>query len=400
MTAEMPARDPVSGLAPAGPVDEDYWRRVRSHFLLDPGVAFLNTGTAGPAWNEVLDTRARIDREIATIPADPYRVEAVAAIRRQVAAFIAADPSEVFFTASTTQGMNIFAHGIDWKPGDEVVIARHEHFGGYQPYETIAKRHGIKIVWLDLPSPPDSPERIVDLYERAITPRTRVIVVSHLMYTTGLVMPLKELAELAHEKGALISVDAAQSLGILPTDVCALAIDHYAAPGQKWLLAGTGTGFTYIRQALQGLVWPLMGYDEIGAPSAFPIARYEKVGQWNTPAWLGIGAAIELHLAVGRENIERRGRQLSDRLRAGLLEIPGVTLYTSTDPKLSATLTTFSVAGVAPDKLVRTLVAKDKIFIRSIHMHDIEAVRASTHFYNSPDEVDRLLAAVRRQAAA
>jgi selenocysteine lyase/cysteine desulfurase len=128
--------------------------------------------------------------------------------------------------------------------------------------------------------------------------------------------------------------------------------------------------------------------------------RYEKSGQPNIPAWIGIGAAINLQLAIGKQNIERRDRQLATRLKTGLREIPGVKLYTSLDPKLSASLTTFSVNGASPDTVVKTLIEKDRIYIRTIIEDDIKAVRASTHFYNSPDEVDHLLSAVQKIAAS
>jgi selenocysteine lyase/cysteine desulfurase len=383
-----------------GPVDDAYWRKVRSRFILSNDRTFFNNGTAGPASKDVLAVHERVDREIAETPYDPFHLNEVVKVRQQIADFINASPEEVFFTHSTTDGVNIFAHGLDFKPGDEVLIARDEHPGGYQVYQTIEQRQGIKIVWLDLPAPPDSPEQVVDIYRKAITPRTRLILVSHVFFVTGLLAPVKELTELAHSKGILISVDGAQSNGILPIDVKELGFDHYAGPGQKWLLAGTGTGFTYVPKALHSKVWPLHGYDVIGAPQPYPILRYEKSGQPNIPAWIGIGAAINLQLAIGKQNIERRDRQLATRLKTGLREIPGVKLYTSLDPKLSASLTTFSVNGASPDTVVNTLIEKDKIYIRTIIEDDIKAVRASTHFYNSPDEVDHLISAVQKIAAS
>jgi selenocysteine lyase/cysteine desulfurase len=385
-------------LAFDGPIDEAYWRKVRSRFVLNDQITFFNNGTAGPASKDVLAVHERVDREIAENPYDPFHLKEVVPVRQQIADFINASPEEVFFTHSTTDGMNIFAHGIDWKSGDEVIIARDEHPGGYQAYQTIEQRQGIKIVWLDLPAPPESPEQVIDIYRKAITPKTRLIVVSHVFFVTGLLAPVKELTELAHSKGLLISVDGAQSNGVLSIDVKKIGFDHYAGPGQKWLLAGTGTGFTYIPKAQQSKVWPLHGYDVIGAPSPYPILRYEKAGQPNIPAWIGIGTAIKLQLAIGKENIERRDRQLSLQLKLGLKDIPGVKLYTSLDPSLSASLTTFSVNGLTPDSVYQTLIDKDRIYIRTIIEDDIKAVRVSTHIYNSPEEVNHILSAVRRIA--
>jgi len=386
-------------LAPTGPIDEAYWRKVRSQFVLNEQIAFFNTGTAGPASRFVIQAHERIDSEIARNPYDPFHFDEISATREQIADFVNASPEEVFFTHSTTDGMNVFAHGIDWRLGDEVLIAKHEHPGGYEAYQTLEKRQGIKIVWLDLPAPPEHPDQILEIYKRAITPKTRLIVVSHVLFVTGLLTPVKALTELAHSKGLLISVDGAQTLGVLPIDVKAYGFDHYAGSGQKWLLAGTGTGLTYISKDLQSRIWPLQGYDQIGAPHPHPILRYERAGQPNIPAWLGTGTATKVQLAIGRDNIEQRARQLSARVRSGLREIPGVRLYTSPDPRLSVALTTFSISGVTPEAVVQSLIEKDKIYIRTIVEDNITAVRASTHFYNTPDEVDHLLAAVRKLAA-
>jgi len=385
---------------PTGPINEAYWRQVRKQFVLNEKITFFNNGTAGPASRAVLATHERVDREIAENPYDPFHLTEVVKVRQQIADFVNASPEEVFFTHSTSDGMNIFAHGIDWRPGDEVILAKDEHPGGYQPYQTIEKRQGIKIVWVDLPRPAVSPEQIVDIYKKAITPKTRLIVVSHVIFVSGLLTPIRELTELAHSKGLLISVDGAQSFGVLPIDVKEIGFDHYAGPGQKWLLAGTGTGFTYIPKALHSKVWPLHGFDEIGAPNPYPILRYEKSGQPNIPAWIGIGTALKLQLAIGKENIEQRDRQLATKLRSGLRDIPGVTLYTSNDPHVSSSLTTFSIAGQTPESVFQTLIDKDQIYIRTIIEDDFKALRVSTHIYNTPEEVDHILTALQRIAAS
>jgi len=241
---------------------------------------------------------------------------------------------------------------------------------------------------------------------RAITANTRVIVASHVAYVNGLVLPIKELADLAHRKGLLISVDGAQSFGVLPLDVAAVGLDHYAAPGQKWLLAGTGTGFTYVKKELQDKVQPLMGNYSAegrrgaGGPPVRPSAhRYEQNGQYNIPAALGIGTALDLQLAIGKANIEARARELATRLRRGLQEIRGVKLATSTDPRFAANLTTFALGDQPPQDIAKALQDRAGIVVRTVKTENVNGIRVSTHFYNHPDEVDRLLGVVRALAA-
>jgi selenocysteine lyase/cysteine desulfurase len=375
-------------------IDETYWKEVRGNFVLDTAIRFFNNGTAGPASKQVLDLHAQIDRQIAVSPFDPFLMERIIETRTRLAEFVHADTNEVSFTHSTSEGMNIFAHGLDWHQGDEVILAKHEHFGGIQPYQTLEKRYGIKIVWIDFPQHPEHPNQILAAYRDAITPKTRVIAVSHVFYTTGLKAPIKELAALAHENNIFISVDGAQSLGVLPIDLRELGVDHYAGSGQKWLLAGTGTGFTYIARHLQEKIWPLYGYDEIDKPLPYPISRYEKAGQPNIPAWLGIGAAIQVQNEIGKDNIESRVRELSKHLREGLKTIPSVSILTPENQQLNAALTTISLDHVTPETVVTTLVQREKIYTRTIYDGGIEALRVSTHFYNTPAEIDHLVAAV------
>ena len=182
----------------------------------------------------------------------------------------------------------------------------------------------------------------------------------------------------------------------MPLNLDASGVDHYAGSGQKWVLAGTGTGFTYIRKDLQRRVWPLCGFDDIDVPPKYKIGRYEKSGQPNIPAWLGLGAAIELQREIGPANIEARALDLTRLARLALERTPGVKLYTPADPRLSAALTTFSIDGVAPEVIVRTLIDDSKVYTRTIVEHDVAAVRVSTHFYNTPAEVLRLVESLSR----
>ena len=223
----------LSELRPTAALDEAYWWKVRSQFNIVDGLAFMNNGTQGPMSRVVVDKNIRILREIAEDPSNNYRRGDINAVREKVAPFVGASPDEIALTRSTTEGMNIFAHGLDWRDGDEILWNSHEHGGGRGPYLTLQERRGIRPVIIELPSPPDSQEQIVDLYEKAITSRTRAIMVSHITYVTGLVTPIKMLSEMAHRHGLLLSVDGAHPLGMLDLDFHDMGCDHYSAAGQK-----------------------------------------------------------------------------------------------------------------------------------------------------------------------
>lgn len=382
----------LDSLKSTGPIDEAYWWKVRSQFNIVDGMTFMNNGTEGPVPRIVTEANERYFREIAEDPSNNYRREEIDKVRERIAAFVGANPDEIAITRSTTEGMNIFTHGLDWKPGDEVVFNTHEHGGGIGPYTTLEKRIGIKIVRVEIPSPPQSIDQIVGLYEKAITPRTKVLMVSHITYVTGLVTPVKELAELAHRRGLLISVDGAHPLGMLDLDLKTMNIDHYAAAGQKWLMCGTGTGVCYVKRALQDRVWPLMGPP--GDPAA-GAKKYEAFGQRDVPSALGMVAALDLQLAIGKKNVEARVRSLSSRLRTGLKDVPGVKMWTSESPTLSAGLTLFTVRDIPMANVQKAIWSHDRIWIRTMGTGNLNACRAATHIYNMPGEVDRLIASVR-----
>jgi selenocysteine lyase/cysteine desulfurase len=382
-------------LTPTGPLDEAFWWKVRSQFNILDGMTFMNNGTEGPVPRAVVDANEKYFREIAENPSNNYRREEVDAVRRVVAKFVNANPDEIALTRSTTEGMNLFAHGLDWKAGDEVIYCDHEHGGGIGPYTTLSRRIGLKPVVIKIPSPPESVDQMVGLYEKAIAPRTRVIMVSHMTYVTGLITPVKELADLAQRRGLLISVDGAHPLGMMDLDLKALNVHHYAAAGQKWLMCGTGTGVCYVRRDIQDRIWPLMG------PPGDPndgAKRYEAFGQRDVPSVLGMTAAVDLQNAIGKANIEARVRWLSARLRAGLAQVPGVKLWTSEDPKFAAGLTLFSVRDIPMENIQKAILARDRIYIRTMTTGNLNAVRAATHIYNMPVEVDQLIASVRHVA--
>lgn len=382
--------------------DDAAWSRVRARFDLDPELAHLNTGTLGAAWTSVRETRAEVELALAADPGSTLLdAAALDAVRRAAAGLVNGSPDEIVLTRSTTEGLNLFSRGLELQPGDEVVIGSEEHNAAIAPYRALERRIGIRIVRVDLPPAETLDiERIVDAYRRALTPRSRVLVASHVTYRSGLVLPIAELAALARSRGVLISVDGAQSFGVLPLDVAALDLDHYAAPGQKWLLAGTGTGIAWLRRELQGRVHPLYGdYDPSSeSPFEHTARRYERTGQRNVPAIHSLGRAIAEHSDIGLARIQARIDELAARVRIGLAEIDGFKVRTPANPTLTAGITSFIPGALPPEKLVGALRER-RIIVRTIPLGEQVGVRVSTHFYNTPDEVDRLLAALREFAA-
>ncbi len=400
----MRAQSSISSLPTTPPQtpDEAFWWRIRSQFNIQDGLTFMNNGTFGPPPRVVLDEHIKIQREIAENPRDNYRSDQLDENKTVLGEFFGAAPEEIAYMRSTTEGMNNFANGIDFSEGDEVLMNTHEHPGGYGAYRSLAHHRGIKINEIEIPIVPESIDQVVDLYERAITPKTRVLVVSHITYITGLLTPVKELSEMAHRHGVLISVDGAHPPGMIALDFHDMGCDHYAAAGQKWLLAGTGTGLGYFKLDTQDQIHPLMGADGHEEDGVWVMhedaSRYEHCGQRHISSALGIKTAVDFQRSIGKENIEARVRQLATRFKEGLLEIPGVRLQTPMDSEMSAGLTHFSVGDVPMSNVRQGIMDLGKIHIRTSSRGDVEGCRASTHFYNMPEEVDELLRCVRHIA--
>ena len=394
---------PLDDLVPPADPGEDFWWKVRSQFNVVDGMAFMNNGTLGPSPRVVADEEARIYAEIAADPTNGYRRAELHERRQTLASFIGAEPDEVTYTRSTTEGMNIFGRGLDWRAGDEVVMCTHEHNGGIEPYIHARDRYGVVIKWVDVPAPPESADQILSIYEKAIGPRTRAIMVSHITYVTGLLMPIRELTELCIRKNLMLSVDGAHPLGMIALDMKTMGCHHYAGAGQKWLMAGTGTGLSYLRRDTIGDVWPLIGagsYRRDGERRFYEDSRkFENTGQRHVPSAFALVKSVEFQNVIGKDLIEKRVRMLSRRLRDGLREIPGVRLWTATGDDLAAGLTLFSIHDLPMENVQQAILDRDRVFIRTMGTGNLNAVRASTHLYNMPHEVDRLLSSVRHLAA-
>lgn len=375
--------------------DAAYWAKVRAEFMVTDEVAYMNNGTLGPCPKPVFYTVVERYRELAADPGGRNKPQEDAAeeVRRDAAAFVNAAPDEIALTRNTTEGMSFVANGLDLVAGDEVLLSFHEHPGGLNPWKLKAKRHGVVLKELPFPVPSPDPAALVEIFAKAITPRTRVISVSHFTYQTGCGLPVKELAALARAKGILTVVDGAHPLGMLKLDMHDLGVDFYAMSPHKWLDAPTGTGLLYLRRASQERLWPTVvttGWDDEKRGAS----RYDRLSQRAWPLVLSVKAALDFQKAIGSERIEARIRSLAGLLRKHLAEMDGVRIYTSAHPELCAGLVGFTMDGLLNKDVVETLLQRHHVRVRSTE-YGLNTVRASTHYYNTEAQVERLAEGLR-----
>jgi len=397
------ASAPVTPLAPPAATDDAaVFAEARRHFLFPESVTYCNTGTLGASPREVVDALAEGTRKLeAALPDWPYfqadgepltGYQQLVPFRTAVGAFVNAGADEIAITQNATMGMNFLANGLELAAGDEVVSTDQEHTGGICPWRLYAKRRGIVVKELPLlPALAGGPQAVVKLFEAAMTPKTRVLMVSHITSGLGIKLPVKELIALAKERGALSLIDGAQAVGQMRVDVKALDCDAYVASPHKWLLAPKGTGFLYIRRSVQDRFFTTLAssnWDDRDK-GAF---RFMQYGTGSVPVVDGLMAALKFIDGIGIERIERWDAMLTKRLRDGLASIPKARLSSPADPAFASALTTFRVFGTTARALQDALWAK-KIRVRA--QGDDRGVRLSAHFYVSPADVDRVLEVVR-----
>ncbi len=384
--------------------DSDKITYIRDQMPVTRRKVFLNTGTSGPlATRTTAAMQEEMARELeegrAGVQSFRRFGEIKTALREAFARLVNARPAEIALTHHTTEGMNIVTHGLNWQPGDEVVTTTLEHEGGLLPLFVLKQRQGVTVKVVRL-APDDSPEEMVARLEEAFSPRTRLLVFSHVAWNTGQRLPLAPLATMARRHGVLTLVDGAQSAGAIPLDLPASGVDFYALPGQKWLCGPEGIGALYVRRERLALVAPTFaGYASLENPTLYDLtgyflpargARRFETGTVYRPAMRAMADNLDwLEREVGWEWVYGRIAHLFDYTRRALSDLPGVTLITPPGPQ--AGLLTFTLDGYDPARIV-TRLAEQGIIIRFLpHPY---ALRVSTGFYNTPADIDRLIAAL------
>jgi selenocysteine lyase/cysteine desulfurase len=374
-----------------------YWDAIRKKFIFQDGLVMMNNGTVGPMPKPVFNTLMREFKVQATNPFDVYNYipRKKEEVRNKLAAFINASPDEVAITRNTTDGMNFIANGLDLKEGDEVLLSSMEHPGGTHPWKLKEKRAGIKITYTPIGLPPKSVDEFVGNFEKAITPKTRVISVSHTVYISGLISPLKELCKMAHEKGILVLADSAHGIGMLDLDMKKMDIDFFTSSPYKWLGAPTGVGVLYIKKDHLDKVWPTIASS--GWDTRDSARKFETVGQRAEALIIALGEALNFQNYIGKAKIEKRIKALAGYLKQQLKKIPGAKLHTSEDPYISGGLTAFSVKGVNPRNIVDYARDKYNIVVRTVgnEKQGTYGVRVSTHYYITYKNIDKFLDCVR-----
>jgi len=372
--------------------EDAYWAELRKQFLIPADEVYLNNGTVGSSPAPVL--RAVFDGYYASEKlneADPedYPIWGYASwnqFRDPLAEFVGCKRDEIALLRNATEANSYIANGLDMKPGDEVLMTDQEHPGGESPWEVKAKRYGVVIKKVTLPKPVQNAAQVLNLFNDAITPRTRVMFFSHISTITGVVLPAKELCALARSKGILSAVDGAHVPGMMRFNVHDVGCDMYSSSPHKWLQAPKGSGFLYVRDEVIDRLWNTIATEGWDEPK-IRAERFQRIGSSNVPALCGLRASIKLANDIGLDRIEKRHRAQADYLLAEMQK-RGAESWTSPDPALRCGIVTVNVPPLNRMDLENWLWKTHKIRIRGGDPHKL---RLSTPYYVERKDIDRFL---------
>ena len=380
--------------------DFTHVQRIRQEMPATTAHLYLNTGTFGPLPNCVSQTmQERIQFELQNGRLGAAAFEAMGKIydnaRSSSARLLNASVDEIALTDNTGEGLNIISHGFKWHEGDEVITTNHEHISLLAPLFQLRDRFGIVIRFADIGPTAERPvlKAIADL----VTPRTRLISISHVTWTTGAVLNVSEVAYMGREWGIPVLIDGAQSAGAIPVDVKALGVDFYAIPMQKWLCGPDGTGALYVRREALNYVSPTyVGYWSVKHEEGIEWELLEsaqrfELGGRQTAALAGQAAVLNwLEETVGYKWLFERIASLSRYTYDALKALPGLTLLTPRPGESG--LVAFKLGDRDVNEVINYLHDKHNIYIRSIPTTN--SLRVSTGFYNTEEEIDKLVEAL------
>ena len=376
--------------------DRAFWRLVQAQFRLEPGLIYFNNASLGPSPALVADATEDFRRKLDAFPSrwmwGGWKEE-FEAVRTNAAALLGASAEEIALIHNTTEGMNLIASSLSLDPGDEIIVADHEHYSGTIPWEYWQVPKGVKLIRPTLPLLPSDPEEIVEVYRRAITPRTRVISMCHVVNTNGMILPVREVTSMARERGIPVAVDGAQAPGHIDVDLHDLGCDFYAASAHKWLFSPKGVGVFFARRESQALLRPLIVAHGWEDPS---IRRLENYNTRNLPEVLGLGVAFEFQQLMGPSRRSARILELKRRLLGHLEDDPTFKIKTPADDRLSAGITTVEVVGRDVREVASMLADRHRIDCRPMTSHELNGLRISLSVFNSEEQIEVLAAALRQ----
>jgi selenocysteine lyase/cysteine desulfurase len=381
--------------------DETYWARVATAFTIDRSVVNFNNGGVSPSPAFVQEAMQRhLDFSNSTPPPvalwrilEPQRE----GVRQRIALAWGVDPEEIAFTRNASESLQICQFGIDLKDGDEVLTTDQDYPRMLNTFRQRQRRENVRLIEIKIPVPAEDDAEIVRRFENAITPRTRALLMCHVINLTGQILPVRKVCDMAHRHGIPVIVDGAHSFAHFEFQLPDLGCDYFGTSLHKWLFAPHGTGLLYVRRDLIKETWPMMAAQESEDDD---IRKFEQIGTHPAANTLAVAEALTFHEGIGPARKEARLRYLRDTWAHRLLESSRVSLNTSLDPRFSCGIANMRIDGIDSGKLSGWLWTKHRILVTSIKHPQFEGIRVSPSVYSTMEEIDRFCRAIEEAMAS
>jgi len=375
--------------------NENFWLRIRNGYRLKPDYINLENGYYCFMPQETLENfihHVRMINYQGSYYLRTVQFENKQAMSDKLAELAGCPPDELIITRNTTESLDTVIGGIHWQAGDEAVMAEQDYGAMLDMFELQAQRHGIVNRIVSLPNHPRSDSEIVELYANAITPKTRLLMICHLINITGQILPVRKICDMAHEKGVDVMVDGAHSFAQLQFTIPELDCDYFGASLHKWLSAPLGAGILYVKKEKIPNIWPM--FAEMGR-AADDIRRLNHTGTHPVHTDLTIGNALEYHLRLGSARKEARLRYLQRYWTSKVRDLPHIILNTPEAEHRACAIANVGVKGMEPAELSRILLDKYRIWTVAINRPGVRGCRITPNIYTTPKELDALVEALK-----
>lgn len=379
--------------------DEAFWGSIRKLYRLDSEVINLNNGAVGPQPNSVQEAHINLYRESNKAPSYSMweKVDSKRELlRADLASFLGCDTEELAINRNTTEGLATIIFGLDLKAGDEVIVSNYDYPFALNMWKQRAERDGIIVREVNLTLPTENLDEVVARFNEHLTDKTKVAFLTHILNWTGQIMPVKQLTELAQNRGCVVVLDAAHASGQVPFSFSDLGCDFAATSLHKWLGAPFGTGALMVRKSRIGELWSLHSAYE---PKSVDIRKFEFHGTRSNAAEMAVLDALEFNKQIGAEAIHQRLKQLKNYWVSRLQDVSEITFHTSFSDEFSAAMATFSIDGKSGEEIADYLMESSGIHVGVIKWQDLDAIRISPHIFNSMEELDVLVSSVKKLVA-
>jgi selenocysteine lyase/cysteine desulfurase len=379
--------------------DEGFWRSVRGDYRLKPDYINLENGYY------CFMPEATLERQVAHLRRVNYegsyymrtvRQDNKRLVAEKVGAVVGAPAEEIAITRNTTESLDLVIGGLDWKAGDEAVLAEQDYGAMQNHFKLVARRYGVVNKVVSVPNHPESDEALVALYADAITDKTRLLMISHMINITGQVLPVRRICDMAHARGVEVLVDGAHAYAHVPFQMAELDCDYYGASLHKWLSAPLGAGLLYVKKEKIPALWPLLAARDLPDDD---IRRLNHTGTDPVHVDLGILDALEYQAALGLPRKAARLHFLQRYWTEQLRGVPGVIVNTPADPARHGGIGNVGLEGWDPRELAKTLLEEHRIFTVGIDRPGVRGLRITPNLYTTLEELDTFVAVMKRLAA-